>query len=104
MSADFVHLHLHSEYSLSDSVVRIPELLAAVRRAGMPAMAVRSRSSRRCLREACSATGRSPKRALECIVRRGRTAGRVRYLRVGTKSTKICQRIAAKCCGNCNVM
>ncbi|MCC7488524.1 MAG: DNA polymerase III subunit alpha [Gammaproteobacteria bacterium] len=40
MSADFVHLHLHSEYSLSDSVVRIPELLAAVRRAGMPAVAL----------------------------------------------------------------
>jgi DNA polymerase-3 subunit alpha len=27
MSARFVHLHLHSEYSLVDSTVRIPELV-----------------------------------------------------------------------------
>ncbi|MBC6945387.1 MAG: PHP domain-containing protein, partial [Gammaproteobacteria bacterium] len=40
MSRAFVHLHLHSEYSLADSVVRIPELLAAVRAAGMPAVAL----------------------------------------------------------------
>ena len=30
MSPGFIHLRLHSEYSLSDSVVRIPELIAAV--------------------------------------------------------------------------
>jgi DNA polymerase III subunit alpha len=36
----FVHLRLHTEYSLSDSVVRIPELVAAVADAGMPAIAV----------------------------------------------------------------
>jgi DNA polymerase-3 subunit alpha len=36
----FVHLHVHSEYSLVDSVVRIPELLAAARVAGMPAVAL----------------------------------------------------------------
>jgi DNA polymerase-3 subunit alpha len=40
MSGGFVHLHLHSEFSLADSVVRIPELLAAVRSAGMPAVAI----------------------------------------------------------------
>ncbi|MCC7258055.1 MAG: DNA polymerase III subunit alpha [Gammaproteobacteria bacterium] len=40
MSGTFVHLHVHSEYSLVDSVVRIPELLAAVRAAGMPAVAL----------------------------------------------------------------
>ena len=39
-SPGFVHLRLHSEYSLSDSVVRIPELVAAVATAGMPAVAV----------------------------------------------------------------
>jgi DNA polymerase-3 subunit alpha len=38
MSSTFVHLHVHSEYSLVDSVVRIPELLAAVRAASMPAV------------------------------------------------------------------
>ena len=36
----FVHLRLHTEYSLVDSVVRIPELVAAVAAAGMPAVAV----------------------------------------------------------------
>jgi DNA polymerase-3 subunit alpha len=36
----FVHLRVHTEYSLVDSVVRIPELVAAVAAAGMPAVAV----------------------------------------------------------------
>src|SRR6201987_5514863 len=40
MSAGFVHLRLDTEYSLSDSVVRVPELVAAVATAGMPAVAV----------------------------------------------------------------
>ncbi len=40
MSSGFVHLRLHTEYSLLDSVVRIPELVAAVSAAGMPAVAV----------------------------------------------------------------
>ncbi|HXZ60688.1 MAG TPA: DNA polymerase III subunit alpha [Steroidobacteraceae bacterium] len=40
MSPGFVHLRLHSEYSLSDSVVRVPELIAAVAASGMPAVAV----------------------------------------------------------------
>ena len=40
MSHGFVHLRLHTEYSLSDSVVRIPELVAATAAAGMPAVAV----------------------------------------------------------------
>ncbi|HVN44959.1 MAG TPA: DNA polymerase III subunit alpha [Steroidobacteraceae bacterium] len=40
MSPGFVHLRLHTEYSLSDSVVRVPELLQAVGAAGMAAVAV----------------------------------------------------------------
>jgi DNA polymerase-3 subunit alpha len=40
MAAGFVHLRLHTEYSLTDSVVRVPELIAAVAQAGMPAVAV----------------------------------------------------------------
>src|SRR5215468_10598046 len=40
MAQGFVHLRVHTEYSLSDSVVRIPELVAAVSAAGMPAVAV----------------------------------------------------------------
>jgi DNA polymerase III subunit alpha len=40
VSAAFVHLRLHTEYSLSDSVVRVPELIASVAAAGMPAVGV----------------------------------------------------------------
>src|SRR5947208_10692796 len=40
MPHGFVHLRLHTEYSLSDSVVRVPELVAAVAAAGMPVVAV----------------------------------------------------------------
>ncbi|HJS88393.1 MAG TPA: DNA polymerase III subunit alpha [Steroidobacteraceae bacterium] len=39
MSAGFVHLRLHTEYSLVDSVVRVPELIEAVAAAAMPAVA-----------------------------------------------------------------
>ena len=45
MTAEFVHLRLHTEYSLIDSVVRVPELVAAVRAAGMPAVAVTDQSN-----------------------------------------------------------
>ncbi len=38
--AAFVHLRVHTEYSLVDSVVRVPELIEAVARAGMPAVAL----------------------------------------------------------------
>ncbi len=40
-----MHLKVHTEYSLSDSVVRIPELVAAVAAAGMPAVAVTDQSN-----------------------------------------------------------
>ena len=40
MPTPFVHLHLHSEFSLSDGIVRIDELVAATHQAGMPAVAV----------------------------------------------------------------
>ena len=40
MAADFVHLHVHSEYSLVDGIVRIQPLVKAARAAGMPAVAV----------------------------------------------------------------
>jgi DNA polymerase-3 subunit alpha len=38
MSGGFVHLRLHTEYSLIDSVVRVPELMTAVAGAGMAAV------------------------------------------------------------------
>src|SRR5688572_22875126 len=37
---DFVHLHLHTEYSLLDGACRIEELLDQAQKLGMPAMAV----------------------------------------------------------------
>ena len=40
MGEGFVHLRLHTEYSLLDSVVRVPELIDAVAAAGMPAVAL----------------------------------------------------------------
>ena len=36
----FVHLHVHTEYSLIDSVVRLSGLVAATAAAGMPAVAI----------------------------------------------------------------
>ncbi|MEO5628838.1 MAG: DNA polymerase III subunit alpha, partial [Thermomonas sp.] len=40
MPARFVHLHLHSEYSLIDSTIRIPELVAACVARQLPAVAI----------------------------------------------------------------
>ena len=40
MSARFVHLHLHSEYSLVDSTIRIPDLVAACVARQLPAVAI----------------------------------------------------------------
>jgi len=41
----FVHLKLHTEYSLSDGIVRIPSLMAAVAAARMPAVALTDQSN-----------------------------------------------------------
>ncbi len=40
MNPSFVHCHLHSEYSLTDSTIRLPELVARCAEMGMPAVAV----------------------------------------------------------------
>ncbi|WP_455203639.1 DNA polymerase III subunit alpha [Kaarinaea lacus] len=40
MDPSFIHLHLHSEYSLVDSTIRVKSLVKAVAQAGMPAVAV----------------------------------------------------------------
>ncbi|HMD72427.1 MAG TPA: DNA polymerase III subunit alpha [Steroidobacteraceae bacterium] len=41
----FVHLRLHTEYSLVDGIVRMPELMAAVAAASMPAVALTDQSN-----------------------------------------------------------
>lgn len=39
-SGGFVHLHNHTEYSLLDGAVRIPDLVATAKKLGMPAVAI----------------------------------------------------------------
>jgi DNA polymerase III subunit alpha len=41
----FVHLRLHTEYSLVDGIVRVPELMASVAAAGMAAVALTDQSN-----------------------------------------------------------
>ena len=43
--SQFVHLRLHTEYSLLDGIVRVPELMAAVVQARMPAIALTDQSN-----------------------------------------------------------
>ena len=45
MSAAFAHLHVHSEYSLVDSTLRIPELVQACATRGVPALAITDRNN-----------------------------------------------------------
>ena len=45
MNASFVHLHLHTEYSLVDGIIRIKPLIKQVAAAGMPAVAVTDMSN-----------------------------------------------------------
>ena len=45
MAPRFVHLHLHSEYSLTDSTIRIPELVGRCAALGLPAVAVTDNSN-----------------------------------------------------------
>src|SRR5690606_38078468 len=45
MSSRFVHLHLHSEYSLADSTIRIPELVARCAAHGQPSVAITDRNN-----------------------------------------------------------
>ncbi|MCL4534199.1 MAG: DNA polymerase III subunit alpha [Bacteroidetes bacterium] len=40
MSIDFVHLHVHTEYSLLDGLARVPALVRRAKGMGMPALAV----------------------------------------------------------------
>lgn len=45
MNPGFVHLHVHSEYSIADSVIRLPELVQACATEGMPAVALSDKSN-----------------------------------------------------------
>ncbi|MBX3706573.1 MAG: DNA polymerase III subunit alpha [Pseudomonadales bacterium] len=45
MTAGFVHLRVHSEYSISDSIIKVKALAARVAALGMPAVALTDRSN-----------------------------------------------------------
>jgi DNA polymerase-3 subunit alpha len=45
MSPSFVHLHLHSEYSLTDSTLRIAPMVKRCAELGLPAVAVTDTSN-----------------------------------------------------------
>ena len=45
MTANFVHLHVHTEYSIVDSTVRIPALINRCAEFGMPAVALTDQSN-----------------------------------------------------------
>ena len=45
MSQSFVHLRLHTEFSLVDSVARVPDLMQALAGAQMPAVALTDQSN-----------------------------------------------------------
>ena len=55
MEPRFVHLHLHTEYSLIDSTIRIPELVKRCAKLGMPAVAVTDQSNLFALVKFCRA-------------------------------------------------
>ncbi|TAL99395.1 MAG: DNA polymerase III subunit alpha, partial [Rhodanobacter sp.] len=63
MTVSFTHLHLHSEYSLVDSTIRIKALVAACVRDGIPAVALTDESNMFALvkfYKACNAAGIKP--------------------------------------------
>jgi len=63
MTVCYTHLHLHSEYSLVDSTIRIKALVAACVRDGIPAMALTDECNMFALvkfYKACSAAGIKP--------------------------------------------
>lgn len=41
----FIHLNVHSEYSISDGIVRLPDLMDACKKQGMPAVAMTDQSN-----------------------------------------------------------
>ena len=63
MSVRFAHLHLHSEYSLVDSTIRIKALVDACVREGIPAVALTDETNMFALvkfYKACNAAGIKP--------------------------------------------
>ena len=71
MPESFVHLSLHTEYSIVDGIVRIKKLAAACAKAGMPAVALTDQSNMFGLVKfyrACQAAGVKPIIGVDCWV------------------------------------
>jgi DNA polymerase-3 subunit alpha len=80
MSASFVHLRLHTEYSLVDGLIRIKALVKRVAEAGMPAVAVTDMSNLFALikfYKAALGVGIKPIVGVEAWVRRGEEPARL---------------------------
>jgi DNA polymerase III subunit alpha len=63
MSGDFVHLHVHSQYSMLDGAIRIERLVKQVKDEGMPAVALTDHGNMYGavqLYKACKGTGVKP--------------------------------------------
>ena len=72
MAAEFVHLHVHSEYSLVDGVARIRPLVKRVADLGMPAVALTDQSNMFALvrfYKAAMAAGVKPIGGVDALVR-----------------------------------
>ena len=68
---EFVHLHVHSEYSLADGLFKVKDLVNRAAAAGMPAVALTDRNNLFALVkffEACMAQGVKPILGAEVLV------------------------------------
>ena len=70
-STEFVHLHVHSEYSLADGLFKVKDLVGRAAAAGMPAVALTDRNNLFALVkffEACLGQGVKPIMGAEVLV------------------------------------
>ena len=70
-STEFVHLHVHSEYSLADGLFKVKDLVGRAAAAGMPAVALTDRNNLFALVkffEACMGQGVKPIMGAEVLV------------------------------------
>ena len=99
MPAPFVHLRLHSEYSLVDSTVRIPGLVKAAAKAGMPAIALTDDSNVFAMvkfYKAAEKAGIQPIAGCDVWVRDGDEVGRATLLVQDQKGyRRLCQWLSA---------
>jgi DNA polymerase-3 subunit alpha len=94
----FVHLRLHTEYSLLDGIVRVPELMAAVVAAGMPAVALTDQSNLFAMvkfyKEAMSA-GVKPLIGVDAWIREARAGAHAGSAQTGaSRAVFLCQNLA----------